>query len=274
MPDVFGWIIRLIPSAIKSHLVSEEERKQKHFEDIKEKVFEQMLQILDDTYIPALEGEKAIIVETSRPVIIKGVDATKDDFKNEYGMEIISPYYESRWNFDHPAPEINENLYQDIKENHYEEVAALYEAFVNDFESYGQKWLSYAYEIENKLKSELNLPLYNGDIGKPFVNPKGLAVFTIGKIMGINPNRLFVENQETIMVQGLGIEQGPQIVMRSTEHIKKCGNLINSILEKDEKYDELHPYQEELLNKANNLRNEIDKIIKSYKLQGKRCEYF
>ena len=196
MSEVSGWVIGRIFSGIKSRLISKEQRKEKHLEDIKKEVLEPMLQILDNTYIAALKGDEAIIVSTSKQEFEKTTDPTKYEGKTEEGIDIISPYSESIWDFDNSAPQINENLYTDIKENHYNEFVANYEAFLNEFAKYSEKWLSYSHEIEKIFLNELDLPLYNGDIGKPFFNPKKLAVYTIGRIRGNNPTEVFVQDRE------------------------------------------------------------------------------
>lgn len=232
-----------------------------------------MLQILDNTYIAALEGDEVIFKSTSKQEFEKATDPTKYEGKTEEGIDIISPYSESIWDFDNSSPQINDNRYTDIKENHYKEFVANYETFLNEFTRYSEKWLSYSLEIEKTFSNGLDLPPYEGDIGKPFINPKKLAVYTIGRIMGINPIEVFVQEQEYVMVQGPGLGHNDRVVLKGTpKETKKCVDIIRRLLENDKKYDGLHPQQEPLLLSAKKLRSDLDKIIKSYKLP-ENCEY-
>jgi hypothetical protein len=275
MVDILGWVIGAIPPFIKSRMCSKEELRQKHLADIKKEVFEPMFRILDDTYIPVLEGKRTIIEYTSKNIWGKGVDIKQHSGKLEFDLKIISPESENMRNLMIPPPKINQNLYIDIKKNHYTEFINNFEKFQSGFTTFGNKWLSYAIEIQNIIEKEFNLPLFDGDPTKEsFVNSKALAGYTIEKINGINPSPINIsEHRNSISLPGGTFSDGyPEGLNGKPEEVDKCIELVNRLISDDKKYAELHPEQENLLKSANSLRSDLDQIIKTYKLHGK-CDY-
>ncbi len=257
MVDILGWVIDAIPSFIKSRICSKEELKQKHLADIKKEVLEPVLRILDEIYIPVLESKKPIIEYTSHYVQWKGIDVRQYSGKHEHELKVVSPDSE-RW---------NQNLYSDTKENHYKDFLSSYEKFRIDFESYGNKWLSYAVEIQKTIKDEVGMPLFEGDNTKEsFVEPKALASYIIGKIMRANPSPIDIS--ETI----IGVTGFPWALKGTRDDIQRCIELVNRQIADDKKYERLYPEQEILLKNAILLKSELDKIVKTYKLHGK-CGY-
>lgn len=276
MVDILGSFTNSILSFIKSRICSKEELKQKHLADIKKEVFKPMLRILDETYIPVLEGKKTIIEYISKNVWGKGVDVKQHSGELRFALEIISPESENRRNLNIPPPKINQNLYLDIKENHYKEFINNFEKFQSRFTIFGNKWLSYAIEIQNMVEREFPLPIFDGDVIKEsFVNSKALAGFIIEKINGINPSPVSIpEHRNLISLPGWTFSEGtyPVGLKGKPEDVNKCIDLVNRLISDDKKYTELHPEQENLLKTANFLRSELDQIIKTYKLPGK-CDY-
>jgi hypothetical protein len=276
MINFFDRFIDWILSAIKSHFISKEDINQKHLDDIKKEVLEPMLRILDETYIPVLEGKNTIIKYTAKNVWGKGVDVRQHSGELKFDLEIISPESENRTNWNIPPPKINQNLYRDIKENHYIEFINNIEKLQSGFIAFGNKWLSYAVEIQNIIEKEITLPLFDGDNAKEsFVNSKALAGFIIEKINGINPSPVGIsEGRNSISLPGWTFSEGsyPTGLTGKPEEVKKCIDLVNRLIADDKKYAELHPEQEKLLKSANFLRSELDQIIKTYKLRGK-CKY-
>lgn len=275
MFDFLGWVIDAIPSFIKSRICSKEELKQKHLADIKKEVFEPMLRILDETYIPVLEGKKTIIVYTSQHVRGKEVDVKQHSGKLEFDLEIISPESDNRRDWNNPSPKINQNLYLDIKRNHYKDFINNFEKFQSEYIIIGNKWLSYAIEIQNIIEKEFNLPLFDGCLTKEsFVNSKALAGYIIEKINGVNLTPISIsEHRNSITLPGWTCFDVNPIGLSGKEgDVEKCIALMNRLISEDKKYTELHPELENLLKSAKSLISELDQIIKTYKLAGK-CEY-
>jgi len=272
MVDVLSWVIDAIPSFIKSRICSKEELKQKHLTDIKKEVFEPMLKILDNTYIPALEDKNTIIEYTPKYVLSRGVNATQPSGKLEHELKVVSIDPESRAIYKIP-PKINQNLYMDIKENHYKEFINDYEKFLTEFDSYGKKWLSYAIEIQKTIENGLDIPLFEGDKAKEsFVDSIALANYIIEKMMGINPSPLTIEASWNSITVNLMSNCSPMALKGTHEDVQRCIDLVNGLIANDKKYEKLHPEQENLLESVISLRSELDKIIKTYKLPGK-CNY-
>ncbi len=280
MVDILGWIIEriadLLPSAIKSRLISKEDRTQKHLSDIKQEVLEPMLRIFDDIYIPVLESKNPIIEYSPRYVQGKEIDVRQYSGKHEHELKVVSP---ERWTIYKNLPKINQNLYLDIKENHYKDFISSYEKFGIDFDGYGNKWLSYAIEIQKTIENELGMPLFDGDITKAsFVEPGALASYLIERVMVLNSPPVNISKTtfnsitfDTITVN-LRSNGSPMALKGTHEDVQMCVDLVNRLIANEKKYERLYPKQENLLKNAILLRSELDKIIKTYKLLGK-CNY-
>ena len=182
----------------------------------------------------------------------------------KFDLEIISPESENRRNWNIPPPKINQNLYQDIKENHYNEFIDNIEKFQSGFNAFGNKWLSYAVEIQNITEREITLPLFDGDNGKEsFVNSKALAGYIIEKINGISPLPVTIsEHRNSIILQGWTFSDGYPVGLKGKpEDVDKCIELVNRLISDDKKYAGLHSEQENLLKNANFLRSEVNQML-------------
>jgi hypothetical protein len=272
MFDVLGWVIDAISSFIKSRICSKEELKRQHLADIKKEVLEPMLKIVDDIYIPVLESQKTIIEYAPRYVQSKAIDVRQYSGNYEPELKIVSPDSERKTIYN-PPPKINQNLYLDIKDNHYKDFISRYEKFIIDFNGYGTKWFSYALELQKIMENELGMPLFEGDTTKElFVEPKALASYIIEKIMRINISPINISETPWNYIT-VNISNGSPMALKGTRgDVQRCIVLVNMLISNDKKYAELYPEQEPLLKTAISIRSELDKIIKTYKLTGK-CNY-
>jgi hypothetical protein len=272
MVDVSGWIIDAIPPFIKSRICSREELKQKHLADIKKEVLEPMLKILDDIYIPVLESKKTIIEYAPRYIQSKAIDVRQYSGNYEPELKVVSSDSERRVIYNPPA-KINQNLYLDIKKNHYKDFISRYEKFIIDFNGYSNKWLFYAVELQKIIENELDMLLFEGDMPKEsFVNSKALVSYIIEKIMRTNISPINISETPWNYIT-VNISNGSPMALKGTRgDVQRCIDLVNMLISNDKKYAELYPEQEPLLKTAISLISELDKIIKTYKLLWK-CSY-
>lgn len=267
MDEILDWFIDAIPSFIKSRICSKEELRQKHLADIKKEVFEPMLNNLDETYIPVLKSEKHVVNISKKYAVIKGRKATEDAGK--YERKLAKPALKSN---------VNNTLYLDIKKNHYKGFIKEFEEFVTDFENYTDAWLTYATEIQNTIAKESELPLYDGNTDVYFIDAPFLAAYTIERITGLNPTKMWMDESPPpptsfIFVNSILDQSGTSLVLKGNqENAKKCEAVVNSILTNEIKSKELNQSAKTLLERATKLRNAIDTVIKTYKLDGK-CEH-
>lgn len=277
MVEIIGWIIEriadLLPSALKSRLISKEERTHKHFSDIKKEVLEPMLGVLDDIYIPVLESKNPIIEYSPHYVKGKVVDVRQYSGKLLHVLKVVSPDSKRIPNHTNTFSKINQNLYLDIKVNHYKDFISKYEKFRVDFDGYGKKWLSYAFEIQEIILKEMSVSIYEGDMNKEsFIEPEALASYIIEKIMELNISPITISETPWNYIT-VNISNGSPMALKGTrEDVQRCIDLVNRLIADDKKYEKLHPEQENLLKSAISIRSELDKIIKTYKLPGK-CNY-
>lgn len=277
MVDILGWIIDPILSFIRSRICSKEELKQKHLDDIKKEVLKPMFDSLTCEVIPGdyyagdalragymriLKGNAPLIYPKRKQVFVKGLKATEDPVRFKDELAILKPELG-----------INENLYLDIKQNHYKGLAQDWGEFISEFERYANNWLAYAENIREIVEKELDLPIYSGNLDGYCINASSLAAYVIEKIMGLNSIPVRIEDANKTLMIALRTQQNYQIaVMGPPEKIQKCVELINNLIENDTKAEELNKPVKKLLEKAKHLQTEIDKVIKSYNLPG-RCEF-
>ncbi len=259
MVDIFGMIIDLIPSFIKSRLCSKEERKQKHLEDIKKEVLQPILNNLNTIYIPILEKQKEIIMSDHS----YGKDQ-KVHFR-------IIPWYNSEKMLYSLHPRLtyqktNETLYNDIKKNHFRELIKNFEDFDSQLKDYTNNWISYSEQIFSIINDKIKVPLIeNFNMNSDFINTYELAGYVINDIYGIQLDPIRSSGSE------LSIVNNP-VLKGTPEKIQKCLELIIELKKDDSVSKKLNPIHKELLGKAYTLQSETDKIIKTYKLSG-NCEF-
>lgn len=260
MFDILGTIIDLIPSFIKSRLCSKEERKQRHLDDIKKDVLQPMFNNLTTFYIPILEKEKEIVIDSysynKEQVQYKLVPSLESVKIETIGLN-VKPNFQK----------INENLYSDIKEKHFRELIREWEDFDSQLKQYSDNWVSYAEKIFSKINDEIKLPIINNfNMEGDFIYTYRLAAYVTNIIYGFNQRNLIRYSDKGLVIINMDVLRG------SKEKQQKCLELIDK-LEKDGSFlKELNPVHKELLGKAYHLQRELDRTIKTYKLSG-NCEF-
>lgn len=265
MKDPLDWIIDIIPSFIRSRLCLKEERKQKHLEDIKREVLQPMFNDLTIICIPILERKKQIITTYySYNKDLKPQFKIISSLESEESGELkpgIPIYYKSTYQ------KINENLYNDIKKNHFMELIKYWEDFDSQLKEYTQSWVSFSGQISNKINDEIELPLIeNFNMDSDFIYTYEIAAYVANYVYGFN-------QLNPVRSTERGLEIINQVVLKgSQEKRQKCLELIEKLKKDKSPLEKLNSVHKELLEKAYTLQNNIDKTIKTYKLSGS-CEF-
>ena len=125
------------------------EVRQAHFQAIKEKLFDGLIDQLDTYYIPILE-QKAVGIEVdwkpireARPIAERPVSDYKLSFKVKEAH----------------AVEDDDHLYEDAKANHFPEIMKRWEGFQGAVRQYCEACLTYAEELRRGIVERAELPV-------------------------------------------------------------------------------------------------------------------
>lgn len=224
-----------------------------------------MLHNLTTIYIPLLERKKEIVT-----AYYSYNKDSKPQFELISSLESLESVELKPGRPIYPAStyqKINENLYNDIKKNHFRELIKYWENFDLQLKEYGKSWVSFSEQIFSKINEEIELPLIeNFYMDSDFVHAYEISAYVINSIFCLKKHEQIISTEK-----GLEIVNTP-VIKGSLEKKQKCLDLIEKLKKDDSILEKLSPIHKELLGKAYTLQKEIDKTIKTYKLSG-NCEF-
>lgn len=244
-----------------------EEIKQRHLKEIKEQVFEPLLEILNSHWFPILERKRVNLVVKPTPTY-EGDGVTSRLVSTEYSLDT---YEEPEY-----LTPINQHLYKDARDQHYTQILKRYENFKHQAEEYVKNCLSYADEIKKEIKQGIHLPEYNPLPGKnmnfcEWISSDYLAIFVIRKQVVENDVNLSLHFSPVgqFGIKEVMYEHTRCAISSTPENIKQT---LNELLRIRKKADELIAFADKLRIECFEIKNEIDKLCLSPKLIGD-CDF-
>lgn len=248
--------------------------RREHRDAIKNQVLGPLREQLEEFHLPLLRGEFA-------PVTLEDVTIPLEGSVTERSTAWDCTLAPRRTRVRHalpfdplpkPGSELNPELYDDAKRNHYGDFIRRLEAFKAVVESYSAGWLGHAEDLYKAITIRTQLPLVRWDLVNTdlsWINAKGLAVFVIERQLGVTtqipsiqfhpPNRFSVEMSGRTMAQA-GTE----------EQIRRVIAALDELYFQRDKVDNLLRPAESLGLEARAMLTKLNQLLLSSKLPG-RC---
>lgn len=260
---------------IKAH----DEIRQRHFEEIKQKVLNPILKLINNYYIPVLQLEinplyvKSMEIDQEMPVLKPSVSGWQYEiaisepsiFEEDKGLiykmyRIPSPPYFDR------------HLFTDLKANHCPELVGQIEKIQQDFDEYTNEFLNYANELKSEISSKSELPGLQDSVPPQdkWINANKLTIFILERQLGINRYaHIRIDSERDyfrLVIESTTLAQGTKTEM---EH---CVNLIENLVGQSNKSQEHITMANALLEKVVQLKADLERLNLTHKLSGK-CIY-
>lgn len=269
--QIFIKIIPLI-AVIASYFVgkiierrrSGEEIKQKHLSEIKEGVFLPLINILEGRWLPLLD-RKLVNLE------IKNIDKYEKDPVTSIRVSIEYLFVTGDVSI---HPNLNLYLYKHAMDNHYAQILEKYEAFKLKGDEYIRNYLSYAKEIKEQILQRSELQEYNPLPSRKiyeeeWIKSSYLARFIVRKQIVPNDEHLGLNFEMKSSEPSLTlIQDGSYDECALTSNPEKIKEIIENILKKRDRADELISLTDKLRIDCSNLMYKMRDLYHSGKLIG------
>ncbi len=246
------------------HLRHLDDRK-KHFEDIKNKVFKPINQRLERYYIPVLKGQYTnidMVESTNVTTIISDEDVKNREYRFEFK---IKPPEE--------IPKIislKEDLlpYSCTKDKHFPKLITEWENFRNTFNAYSNKCVEITEQIEEKIKSKINMPSYTRkNCEKNWIFSDILALFVFQKLMEIPTDILRIQNMKDPITELMF--QSYQCARGTPKELNDCKRRVEDLAKDKSGVSSLTKQVKQLESEATKLQDEFEKLSCQTKLPHK-----
>jgi len=231
----------LIIGYILGRIQIKNRRKEEHFVQIKDKVFKPLLTRLDNYYLPIVEQREINVKVLARWNIKKPKIIDNSDRTICSGFEIIKGEYN-----------IDDILYEDVKQNHFKELCGRLESFEERVMEYSKDCLQIITDLKDKIIKNIKLKDYNGK-EQSYMHAAALAIhlFEEAFLKGRENNYLRVVDRGA----KFALEDfNRQYVFGDKNEIEECRASIERLF--DEGID-----TKEALEFLNGLKKDIDEII-------------
>jgi hypothetical protein len=245
-----------------------EENKQKHLSEIKEEVLLPLINILEGRWLPLLE-RKVINLD------IKSIEKYEKDPVTSIRVSI--EYIFVTWDIS-IHPNLNLYLYKHAMDNHYAQILEEYEAFKLKGDEYIKSCLSYAKEIKEQISQRRGLPKYNPLPSRKiyeeeWIKSGHLARFIVKKQIVPGDEHLGLNFEANSAKPSLTlVRDGTFEECALTSNPAKIKEIIEKILKKRDKAEELISFADKLKINYSNLINEMKDFYYSSELIGD-CEF-
>jgi|SRR2546422_6185661 len=249
------------------------ERRQAHFEEIKEFVLRYLDGVLVGHYLPILEGQSSILKFGTTPIFSDKTSSTKDPMIGWKPVLVIQPEEPSIGaSFeDHETwqkhKETYPYLYPDAKENHFPELFGKWESFKNEFESVGQQAVTLGEQMAKLLEEKIKLPLWTGwSQQETWVSYFSLSNFIYRWLWGSQTGTLNIYEQSGNWV----LQEGNEYYARGAkEQMEYCRSVVDELWASEKESVQLLRRQAlRLLPEANAIKEEIQQLLLRTDLPG------
>lgn len=250
-------------------------RKKEHLKEIKNKVLNPFMEMLNRCYVPTVNGRLVNIVDTIKQKqtgLISEEEFEKASKELEFELK-ISDLYEGTLSRFIP----DDKLYSCTKAKHFPEFMKRYEEFERRFDEYHKSCLNAARKIRGEIKNEVSLPSFKGISGgtTPYICENSLAIFVLKKRVEKNNNNFLKikENKDVASLKIMGPSAGrDEVAQGNLKQVKECKEKMENLARKKDYAEDLVKQAELLIPKAKALRNEAEELLRQTKLPGK-CKY-
>ena len=206
--------------------------KREHLETIKQNVIMPLLNQIEYYFMPIINGKLSNVVEKTEFKPIQ--DAPIDQFGGINQIELsvftvrdfLDKWEEEDWQrdtldrpvFQRVGLQLDELLYDDLKNCHEPGLVGQWEAFVSKIEEYNRECFSYVESIRDTLREESELSVWTSYEGKHGLNAAGLAAYIWGRQLGLRSEQIKAtdrSNQFDLVCGNQIMAMGPETGIRS-----------------------------------------------------------
>ena len=234
-------------------------KKEEHFAEIKDKVFKPLLTRLYNYYLPIVERREINVKVVARWSIEKPRIVDESDRTICSGFEIIKGEYN-----------IDDILYEDIKQNHFKELCGRLESFEERVMGYSKNCLQIIGDLKDKIIKNIKLKDYSGK-EQSYMHAGSLAIFLFEKssLKGRENNYLQVVDRGT----KFALEDfDRQYALGDRNEIEECRASIERLFNEGIDMKEALECLSGLKKDVDEIINEIRKIVLSQDLPGS-CKF-
>jgi hypothetical protein len=271
-PSVIGFLGGFLSGFLSSYkllrIKVRGEIRQKHFNEIKQKVLEPVLKRIAQHHIPVLQHNNGSLYIKNVPIY--GEESVLKPLISGYREEIAVKdpvmYMSSS------IPHTDQHLLSDVKDHHYSELVDRFENIQEDFNKYNNSCRVYAEWLKNEIKEKSGLPeRARNSAQEKWINANELAIFILDRQLGINQHHHVSKSPGersyfVLLIASTTLAQGTETEMSS------ASALIDSLVKQTSKSQELISTAKELIEKVVKLRDELEKLTLTHKLPG-TCSY-
>lgn len=239
-----------------AELVRRKHRKrEEHFMQIKEKIFKPLLTRLEIYYLPIIERK-----ETN----VKTVAVPTRERPSTIGKE--HRLFSSKLEITVGEKDIDNILYEDAKENHFEGLFRRLEDFEERFMKYSKKCLEIINNLKEKVVNNIKLKDYTGN-EESYMFPGALAIFLFERrfLLGRENNYLRIQSNGSKKVLK---DWNRNYARGDNGEIKECYDYIEKLFKEGLDVENFLEILKGLKKEAIEIRDKIREIILSQDLPG------
>lgn len=265
---ILGSLLYFLAGILLEKLKEKRRRKETHFVLIKNQVFEPALSFIETKYTPVLSRKYlGIEVETTRIYEESGMD------QKIIGRRFSFHISEENFYLD-PVTKgliggVNPYLYEDVKSKHYKKLGEALEQFKNKYKKYLEQCSEEAEKIAELLHGKLGYSRETKDTDQKWINICELAKAILGKRLSID---IFIDRNN--YNRGYQVSMNSKMVANGLEQqdLEKLNNTFKELSKASNESEELIKRSDILIEELIKLKDEINQVIISEKLEGK-CDY-
>ena len=244
-----------------------QEHKQSHLEKIQKEVFQPLLKILEDHWFPILKRKRVCLM----------IDERRTYENNLVGHDLISIKYLIVTYEESVLSKPNPYLYKDAIDNHFTPVLKEYESFKLNANQYVNDCLSYAEEVKNLLTQRISLqeydPFANRNINQEeWIKSSHLAIYIVREQILLRNLNSGLKVEDNPVLPALKVIKEFYWELVQCLNPKKIGEIIDEILSKKDKANELISSANKLSSVGLSIKEGMEKLCLSGKITGD-CDF-
>ena len=239
-----------------------------------------VLKLINQHFIPVLQHEKGTLCIKTVPIYEKESVLKPSVSGYQYQIAIREPsIFEENTTLIHKMYQIprssyiDQHLFSDMEDHHYPKIVDSFKKIQEDFDKYNDSCRLCAEELKKQMLSGVCLPerVPSDHSQEKWINANEFAIFILERHLGVNkPHHVRSGPGEkgyfVLTIEMTTLAQGTEVEMQSTAAI------IDNLAREANQSQELLAMASTQLEKVIKLRDELERLIRSYKLSGS-CNY-